>query len=45
MNYGAPCHAIGHQVLVTQPLPKGKKDFLTVDKSPKDVPLPTCLDY
>ena len=32
MNYGAILHAIGHQVLPSQPLPRGEEDFPRGDK-------------
>ena len=39
-----PCHAIGHQVLSTLPLPKEAEDFPRGGKHPKDVRVPKCLD-
>ena len=35
MTYGKLCHAIGHQVLPTQPLPKEAEDFPRGNKYPK----------
>ena len=43
MTYETPCHAIGHQVLPTQPLPRKAEDFVRGDKHPKHVPLLTHL--
>ena len=40
-----PYHAIGYQVFPKQPLPREAEDFLRGGKYPKDVPLPTYLDY
>ena len=43
VTYRMPCHASGHQVLPTQPLPKKAEDFPRGGKHPKHVPLLTCL--
>ena len=45
VTYRTPCHAIGHQVLPTQPLPREAEDFPRGDKYFKHVPLPTYLIY
>ena len=45
VTYRTPCHAIGHQVLPTQLLPREAKDFPTGDKYFKHVPLLTYLIY
>ena len=37
------CHAIGHQVLLTQPLPREAEDFCMGEQHFKCVPLLTCL--
>ena len=41
VTYGTSCHAIGHQVLPTQPLPREAEDFLGGDKYSNHVPLLT----
>ena len=38
VTYRTPCHAIGHQVLHTQPLPREAEDFPRADKYFKHVP-------
>ena len=43
--YRMPCHAIGHQVLPTQPLPREAGDFPRGDKCFKHVPTLTYLIY
>ena len=45
VTYRTLCHAIGHQVLPTQPLPREVEDFPRVDKHFKHVPPPTYLIY
>ena len=45
MTYRTLCHAIGHQVLSTQPLPREVEDFPRGDKYFKHVPPPTYLSY
>ena len=45
VTYRTPCHAIGHQVLPTQPLPREAKDFPRGDKYFKHVPPLTYLIY
>ena len=45
VTYRTPCYAIDHKVLPTQPLPREAEDFPRGGKYPKDVRLPTCLDY
>ena len=45
VTYRTPCHAIGHQVLPTQPLPREAEDFPRGDKYFKHVPLLTYLIY
>ena len=45
VTYGVPCHSIGHEALPTQPLPREAEDFPRGDKYPKDVPIPTYLNY
>ena len=45
MTYRMLCHAIGHQVLPTQPLPREVEDFPRVDRYFKHVPPPTYLIY
>ena len=45
VTYRTPCHAINHQVLPTQPLPKEAEDFPRGDKYFKCVPPLTCLIY
>ena len=45
VTYRTLCHAIGHQVLPTQPLPKEVEDFPRGDKHFKHVPPPTYLIY
>ena len=45
VTYGTLCHAIGHQVLPTQPLPRKVEDFPRGDKYFKYVPPPTYLIY
>ena len=44
VTYRTLCHAIGHQVLPTQPLPREVEDFPRGDKYFKHVP-PTYLIY
>ena len=39
------CCSIGHQISPSQPLPNEAEDFPRGRKYPKDVPLPTHLDY
>ena len=41
VTYRTLCHAIGHQVLPTQPLPREVEDFPRSDKHFKHVPPPT----
>ena len=45
VTYRTLCHAIGHQVLSTQPLPREVEVFPRVDKHFKHVPPPTYLIY
>ena len=45
VTYGTLCHAIGHQVLHTQPLPREVEDFPRGDRYFKHVPLLTYLIY
>ena len=45
MTYRMLCHAIGHQVLPTQPLPREVEDFPRGDRYFKHVPPPTYLIY
>ena len=45
VTYRTPCHAIGHQVLPTQPIPRRAEDFPRGDKHFKYVPLLTYLIY
>ena len=45
VTYRTPCHAIGHQVLPTQPLPREAEDFPRGDKHFKHVPPLTYLIY
>ena len=45
VTYRTLCHAIGHQVLPTQPLPREVEDFPRGDKHFKHVPPPTYLIY
>ena len=45
VTYRTLCHAIGHQVLPTQPLPREVEDFPRGDKYFKHVPPPTYLIY
>ena len=45
VTYGTLCHAIGHQVLPTQPLPREAEDFPRGDNHSKHVPLPTYLAW
>ena len=45
VTYRTLCHAIGHQVFPTQPLPREVEDFLRGDKYFKHVPPPTYLIY
>ena len=45
LTYRALCHAIGHQVFPTQPLPREVEDFPRGDKYFKHVPPPTYLIY
>ena len=44
-TYGTLCHAIGHQVLPTQPLPREAKDFPRGDNHSKHNPLLTYLAW
>ena len=45
VTYRTLCHAIGHQVLPAQPLPREVEDFPRGDKHFKHVPPPTYLIY
>ena len=45
VTYRMLCHAIGHQVLPTQPLPREVEDFPRGDKYFTHVPPPTYLIY
>ena len=46
VTYRTPCHAIGHQVIPTQPLlPREAEDFPRGDKHFNHVPLLTYLIY
>ena len=45
VTYRTPCHAIGHQVLPTQPVPREAEYFLRGDKHFKNVALLTYLMY
>ena len=45
VTYRTLCHAIGHQVLPTQPLPREVEDFPRGDKYFKHVPPPAYLIY
>ena len=45
VTYRTLCHAIGHQVLPTQPLPREVEDFPRGDKYFKHVSPPTYLIY
>ena len=45
VTYRTLFHAIGHQVLPTQPLPREVEDFSRGDKHFKHVPPPTYLIY
>ena len=45
VTYRTPCHAIGHRVLPTQPLPREVEEFPRGDKYFKHVPSPTYLIY
>ena len=45
VTYRTLCHAIGHQVLPTQPLPMEVENFPRCDKYFKHVPPPTYLIY
>ena len=45
VTYRTLCHAIGHQVLPTQPLPSKVEDFPRGDKYLKHMPPPTYLIY
>ena len=45
VTYRTLCHAIGHQVLPTQLLPREVEDFPRGDKYFKHVPPPTYLIY
>ena len=45
VTYRTPCHAIGHQVLPTQSLPREVEDFPRGDKYFKNVPPLTYLIY
>ena len=45
VTYRTPCHAIGHQVLPTQPIPREVEDFPRGDKYFKHVPPLTYLIY
>ena len=43
VTYRTLCHAIGHQMLPTQPLPREVEDFPRGDRHFKHVPPPTYL--
>ena len=43
VTYRTSCHAIGHEELLTQPLPREAEDFPRSDKYFKHVPLLTYL--
>ena len=43
VTYRTLCCAIGHQVILTQPLPSESENFPRGGKYPKHVPLPTYL--
>ena len=43
VTYETTCHAIGHQVLPTQPLPREMEAFPRGGSYPKNVPRPTYL--
>ena len=45
VTYRIPCHAIGHQVLPTQPLPREVEEFPRGGNHPKHVPLLTYLAW
>ena len=45
VTYRTLCHALGHQVLPTQSLPREAEDFPRGDKYFKHVPPPTYLIY
>ena len=45
VTYGILCHAIGHQVLPTQPLPREAEDFPKVERHSHHVPLLSYLIY
>ena len=45
VTYGIQYHAIDHEVIPTKLLPGEAEDFSRDSKYPKDVPLPTYLDY
>ena len=45
VTYRTPCHAIGYQVLPTQPLPRAAEDIPRGDKYFKHVPPLTYLIY
>ena len=45
VTYKTLCHAIGHQVLPTQPLPREAEDFPRGGNHFKHVPLPTYLAW
>ena len=45
VTYWTLCHAIGHQVLPTQPLPREAEDFPRGDRHFKHVPPLTYLIY
>ena len=45
VTYRTPCHAIGHLVLPTQPIPREAEDFPRGDKYFKHVPALTYLIY
>ena len=45
VTYRTPCHAIGHQVLPTQPMSREAEDFPRGDKYFKHVPPLTYLIY
>ena len=45
VNYGRPCHSIGHEVQSAQSLPRKSEDFPRGGKYPEDFLLPTQLDY
>ena len=45
VTYRMPCHAIGHQALPTQPLPREAEDFPRGDNHSKHMPLLTYLAW